>query len=194
MPKTETLKDGTVIAIRELLPQDVEALMKFYLDLPYEDRKYLRWDVTNRKTVEQRLKLMEFGYHHRLIALLGDEIIAHGVLELPFEEWRRHQGELRLIVARPFQRKGLGMIMMRELYCLSLRKNVETVVVWMMKPQEAAINHARKMGFHGQTVLQSYVRDQDGEMQDLIILKGQIKDLLKEIEKFFGTIDWQSCL
>jgi GNAT superfamily N-acetyltransferase len=193
MPKTETLSDGTQIVIRELLPQDIDSLMKFFCGLPFEDRRYLRIDVTNRKRVEQRLKLMEFGYHHRLIALHGDEIIAESALELSFEEWRRHQAELRLIVARPFQRKGLGMIMMRELYCLSLRKNVETVVVWLMKPQEAAYNHACKMGFHDRTVLPSYVRDQNGEMQDLVIMKGQIKDLLKEIEKFFGEINWQDC-
>ena len=79
MPKTETLSDGTQIVIRELLPQDIDSLMKFFCGLPPEDRRYLRIDVTNRKTVEQRLKLMEFGYHHRLIALHGDEINAEKI-------------------------------------------------------------------------------------------------------------------
>ncbi|MDP2915675.1 MAG: GNAT family N-acetyltransferase [Candidatus Aminicenantes bacterium] len=193
MPKTEILKDGAEITIRPLTQGDLDLLAKFFLDLPPEDRKYLRIDVTNRKTVEQRLRLMDFGYHHRLVAIHGGEIIAEAALELPFEDWRQHQGEIRVIVSRPFQRRGLGMIMMREIYCLALRKDVDTVVSWMMKPQEAALAHARKMGFHDQSVLPSYVRDQDGEMQDLIILKAKIKDLLKEIEKFFGTIDWQAC-
>jgi len=193
MPKTEILKDGAEITIRPLTQGDLDLLAKFFLDLPPEDRKYLRIDVTNRKTVEQRLRLMDFGYHHRLVAIHGGEIIAEAALELPFEDWRQHQGEIRVIVSRPFQHRGLGMIMMREIYCLALRKDVDTVVIWMMKPQEAALTHARKMGFHDQSVLPSYVRDQDGEMQDLIILKAKIKDLLKEIEKFFGTIDWQAC-
>lgn len=193
MPKTEILKDGTEIVIRELVPQDLEALMKFYLELHADDRRYLRVDVTNRKTVEQRLKLMEFGYHHRLIALHGNDIIADAALELPFEDWRKHQGEIRVIIAGPFQRKGLGMILMRELYCLALRKDVDTVSVWLMKPQEAACNLALKMGFHDQTVLPSYVRDQDGEMQDLVIMKGNIKALIKEIERFYGEIDWKNC-
>ena len=193
MPKTEKLTDGAEVTIRPLVQNDLDLLAKFFLDLPFEDRKYLRIDVTNRKTVEQRLRLMEFGYHHRLVALHGGEIVAEAALELPFEEWRRHQGEIRVIVARPFQRRGLGMIMMREIYCLALRREVDTVVVWMMKPQDAAIAHARKMGFHDQSVLPSYVKDQSGEMQDLIILKAKIKDLLKEIEAYFGPIDWQAC-
>jgi GNAT superfamily N-acetyltransferase len=182
MTKSAALRDGTPIVVRIITATDLEPLLKFYRELPYEDRKYLRIDVTNPKTVEQRLKLVQFGYHHRLAAFLGEEMIGEGALELPFEEWRRNQGELRLIVAAPFQRKGLGTILMRELYDLAKEKEVETVAIWMMKPQVAAQSLALKMGFHDQTVLPSYVRDQDGNMQDLVIMKGQIKDLLAAIE------------
>lgn len=194
MPKTEKLQDGTEILLRELVPGDFEDLIAFYLKLAEEDRLYLRIDVTNRKTVQQRLNLMDFGYHHRLIAIHNNEIMAEGALELPFEDWRRHQGELRLVVAKAFQRRGLGMIMMKELYCLSLRHSVETVVIWMMKPQTAALSLGRKVGFRDECVLPSFVRDQKGEMHDLIILKGKTETLLKEIEGFFGPIDWQKCL
>ncbi len=193
MLKREVLKDGAEITIRDMDPkQDFEALMNFYATLPPEDRRYLRIDVTNRKTMEQRIKLMDFGYHFRILAEAGGEIIGKGVLELPFEEWRRHQGELRVIIAPAFQRRGVGMILMRELYRLALRKNVETVTVWMMKPQEAALNLARKMGFHDQSILPDYVKDQTGQMQDLYILKAKITDLTKEIEQKFGPIDWSA--
>jgi L-amino acid N-acyltransferase YncA len=193
MLKHELLKDGVDLLIRDMDPkQDFEALMKFYNDLPVEDRRYLRIDVTNRKTMEQRIKLMDFGYHFRVLALSGDEIVGKGVLELPFEEWRRHQGELRVIIARPFQHRGLGMLLMRELYKLALRKNVETVTVWVMKPQAAALNLARKMGFHDQSILPDYVKDQTGEMQDLYILKAKIADLTNEIDRIFGATDWSA--
>ena len=101
MPKTETLKDGTSHYQRTVQPRTSIALMNSSRGLSAEDRKYLRIDVTNRKTVEQRLKLMEFGYHLRLVAFHGDEIVGEAALELPFEEWRRHQGEIRVIVGRP---------------------------------------------------------------------------------------------
>ena len=193
MNKHEFLTDGTELIIRDMDPHaDFEALMTFYGSLPAEDRRYLRIDVTNRKTMEQRIKLMDFGYHFRILALSGEEIVGKGVLELPFEEWRRHQGELRVIVARPFQRRGVGMLLMRDLYRLAIRKNVDTVTVWMMKPQEAALNLARKMGFRDQSILPDYVKDQAGEMQDLHIFKSKIPDLLREIEAKFGPIDWSS--
>jgi L-amino acid N-acyltransferase YncA len=194
MPKTEILHDGTPILIREYVHADFEALMKFFGDLSLEDRRYLRVDVTNRKTMEQRIRLLDFGYHFRFVAMAEGEFVAEATLELPFEEWRRNQGEIRVVVGTPFQRRGLGMVLMKEMYCLALRKNVDTVVVWMMRPQVAAQNLCRKMGFRDVAVLPDYVKDQSGQMQDLVIMKGQIKNLMKEIEPYFGPIDWQTCI
>ena len=194
MSKSIKLPDATELTIRDISKNDIDALMNFFCGLSAEDRRYLRIDVTNRKTVEQRLNLMAFGYHFRIGAFLGDALVAEGALELPFEEWRRNQGEIRVLVSGPFQRRGVGMLLMKELYCLSLRQQVDTVVIWMMKPQVGAQSLARKMGFHDVSILPDYVRDQDGIMQDLIIMKGGVKVLMKEIEKFYGEIDWEACL
>ena len=194
MSKSIKLPDATELTIRDLSKHDIDVLMNFYCGLSAEDRRYLRIDVTTRKTVEQRLNLMDFGYHFRIGAFQGDVLVAEGVLELPFEEWRRNQGEIRVLVSGPFQRRGAGMLLIKEMYCLSLRQKVDTVVIWMMKPQVGAQSLARKMGFHDVSILPDYVRDQDGVMQDLIIMKGSVKVLMKEIEKFYGEVDWQSCL
>lgn len=194
MSKSIRLPDATELTIRDISKKDTDALMHFFCSLSPEDRRYLRIDVTNRKTVEQRLNLMDFGYHFRIGAFLGDTLVAEGSLELPFEEWRRNQGEIRVLVSGPFQRRGAGMLLIKELYCLSLRQKVDTVVIWTMKPQVGAQNLARKMGFHDVSILPDYVRDQDGVMQDLVIMKGSVKALMKEIEKFYGEIDWQACL
>lgn len=194
MSKIIKLPDATELTIRDLSKSDIDVLMDFYCGLCADDRRYLRIDVTNRKTVEQRLNLMDFGYHFRIGAFQGDALIAEGVLELPFEEWRRNQGEIRVLISAPFQRRGTGMLLIKELYCLALRQKVDTVVIWMMKPQVGAQSLARKMGFHDVSVLPDYVRDQDGVMQDLIIMKGGVKALMKEIEKFYGECDWQACL
>lgn len=193
MEKSEALKDGTKVVIRELTINDLDRLMKFYTALPEEDRKYLRVDVTNKSIVEQRIRLIETGNVLRLIGLHNDEIIADGALELFGEEWRKHQGELRVIVAHAFQRKGLGMIMMRELYFLALQKNVEIVLVQMMRPQVAARNICRKLGFREELLIPDYVRDIRGEIQDLIIMTCNIKDLWKELDHFYSDSDWQRC-
>ena len=167
--KRETLKDGTKVLIRDLHNEDLDKLMKFYRSLPDEDRVYLKVDVTKRKVVEQRMKLIETGTIFRIIALHGDEIIGDGMFEISKEEWRKHQGELRVIVARPFQRMGLGMIMMRELHSQAMKKDVDKIVV------------------------PNYVWDQADKPQDLVIMTCKPKDLWRELEHSYSESDWRRC-
>ena len=191
MDKIETLKDGTKVSIRNLTLNDLDNLMKFYCVLPEEDRKYLRVDVTDRKLVEQRIRLIESGNIFRIIALHGDEIIADGALELFADEWRKHQGELRVIVARTFQHKGLGMIIMRELYFLAVQKKVEMLIVRMMRPQTAARNICRRLGFREELLIPDYLHDLTGATQDMIVMTCDMKEFWKELEHFYMDSDWQ---
>jgi L-amino acid N-acyltransferase YncA len=193
MEKTETLKDGTKVTIRNLTVEDLDRLMSFYQSLPEEDMKYLRVDVTNRNIVKQRIEFAEAGNIFRIIALKGDTIIADGALELTTEEWRRHQGELRVIVAEEFRRKGVGMIIMREVYFLAIEKKVEKVVAKMMKPQVAARTICKTLGFHEELVIPDYVKDQTGKSQDLVIMTCDIQELWKELDHFYMDSDWERC-
>ncbi len=191
--KRETLKDGGKVLIRDLHYEDLDKLMIFYRSLPVEDRVYLKVDVTKRKVVEQRMKLIEEGTVFRIVALHDDEIIGDGMFEIPKEEWRKHQGELRVIVARPFQRKGLGMLMFRELHSLAMKKDIDKIVVKMMKPQKGAINICKKLGFHKETVIPNYIWDQADKPQDLVIMTCKPKDLWNELELSYSDSDWQRC-
>jgi len=193
MEKTETLKDGTKVTIRNLTVEDLDRLMSFYQSLPEEDLKYLRVDVTNRNIVKQRIEAAESANIFRIIALKGESIIADGALELTTEEWRRHQGELRVIVAEEFRHKGVGMIIMRELYFLAIEKKVEKVVAKMMKPQVGARTICKKLGFHEELVIPDYVKDQTGKSQDLVIMTCNIQELWKELDQFYMDSDWERC-
>ncbi len=191
--KRETLKDGTRVLIRDLHKEDLDKLMKFYRSLPPDDRVYLKVDVTKRKVVEDRMKLIEEGTIFRIIALHDDEIVGDGMFEISKEVWRKHQGELRVIVARPFQRKGLGMLMFRELHSLALKKDIDKIVVKMMRPQKGAINICKKLGFHKETIIPNYVWDQEDKPQDLVIMSCKPKDLWRELEHFYSDSDWRRC-
>ncbi len=191
--KTEILKDGTKVVVRNLYPEDLDELMKFYRALPDEDRIYLKVDVTSRKVVKQRIDLIETGRVFRIVAAHGDEIVADGALELSIGEWGKNQAEPRVIVARDFQRKGLGMIMMRELYFIAIKNDVEKIVGKIMRPQIAAQKICSKLGFRKEAVMRDYVRDQAGTPQDFVIMTCDINDLWAELEYFYTDSDWQRC-
>jgi L-amino acid N-acyltransferase YncA len=193
MEKIEALKDGKKITIRALTSKDLDRLMAFYRSLPPEDRRYLRVDVTDRKVIAERLRLIDEGQVFRIIALYKDKIIADGALELSGEEWRRHQGEVRLIVARPFRRKGLGMVMIRELYFLAAARNVATIVAKMMRPQKGAQTIFHRLGFREEALLPDYVKDLKGRTQDLLIMICNLGDMGTELDHFYSDSDWERC-
>ncbi len=193
MKKKETLKDSTKIEIKNLTRDDLDKLMEFYRSLPELDRKYLRVNVMDKHVVEQRIKLIRTGHFTRIVALKDSQIIGEGSLELPQEEWRKHQGELRVIVSREHRRKGLGMILMRELYFIAAGKNVKKIVVKFMRPQTAPRKILRKLDFHEEIIIPDYVRDRAGKTQDMVIMTCDMKDLWKELEFFYSNSDWQRC-
>ena len=191
MKKVMTLKDGTEVIIRPLKNDDLEKSFTFFQELPEEDRAYLRVDVTKHDVVKQRIQAMKRGKVKRLVALYGDEIVADGSLELEGHGWKEHIGELRLIVARSFQRKGLGTLMARELYTLATSEKIEEIVVKMLQPQVAARGIFKKLGFSEDVTLREYVKDISGTKQDLIVMRCDLKSLWREMEDYLAETDWQ---
>jgi L-amino acid N-acyltransferase YncA len=191
MEKKERLKDGTHVLIRHMRDDDVEGSLKFFQDLPEEDRRYLRSDVTNRAVVEQRVRDISSGRVERLVAVVGDEIVGDGALELTGPGWTEHVGELRLIIAHPYQRMGLGMLMARELYYLVLERKLEKVVVRMLRPQARARKIFKKLGFREERLWPEFAKDMKGEKQDMIMMSCNIEEMFEELEQFFTMSDWQ---
>ncbi len=191
MKKNVKLKDGTEIVLRQLKKKDGKRLTAFFKSLPKEDRIYLRVDVTEKETIKQIIKSSKLGECKRIIALINDEIAATGLLELEKRKWKKHFGEIRLLVSKSYRRKGLGMLVARELYLFAISEKVEEIIVKMMKPQVAAIDIFSRIGFKQEAVLPDYVKDLDGTKQDLIIMRCDVNEMWKELEDYLEDSDWQ---
>jgi L-amino acid N-acyltransferase YncA len=189
--KKVQLRDASEVLVRDMTVEDLEGSLAFFAALPEDDRAYLRRDVTDREIVEERIREIGSGSVRRLIAVIDGRIVADGTLELAGQEWKRHVGELRLIVARPYRRKGLGILMARELYRLAASAKVEEIIVKMMRPQKAARAIFEKLGFRREVVMPDYVKDLGGKKQDLILMRCDLEALWTEMEDFLATGDWQ---
>lgn len=191
MKKTVKLKDGTKVLIKPLKIEDLNQSVRFFRALPEQDREYLRVDVTKREIVKKRILSIKPGKIVRLIAVLDKDIVADGALEFEFGTWKRHEAELRLIVAHPFQRKGLGTLMARELFAIAMHKKVEEIVVKFMKPQVGARKIMERMGFHQDAVLPNYVQDIKGIKHDLVIMRCDLNSLWQKLEDHITDSDWR---
>ncbi len=191
MKKKAKLKDGSEVLIRELRKDDIDRSLAFFRALPKEDRAYLRVDVTKREVVERRINAMESGKVSRLVAIVDGEIVADGSLERENQDWEKHIAELRLIVAHPFQRRGLGLLMARELFALGASQKVEEILVRIMGPQVGALSIFERLGFHQDAILHDYVKDIDGAKQDLILMRCDLESLWRKLGDFMADFDWQ---
>lgn len=191
MRKTVRLKDETEVLIREISREDLDKSLSFFASLPADDREYLRRDVTKREVVERRISEGEAGAVVRLVAVAVGQIVADGTLEFSSEGWKEHVGELRLIVGRPHQRKGLGTLMARELYLLAASAKVEEIIVKIMRPQKSALSIFRRLGFREEASLHDYVQDQAGRRQDLILMRCDLEALWQEMEDSLASSDWE---
>ncbi len=189
--KTVTLKDGSDVTIRNMRPQDVDLSFSFFCDLPEEDRRYLRVDVTRRDLVEWRTTDVDSGRVDRLVAVADGAIVADGSLELQGHGWGDCIGEIRLMVARPYQHLGLGTLLARELYYLGMQHKLDRIVVRVMRPQSRAHRIMKRLGFREEFLIPEHVRDQDGTWQDLIIMRCNLDELWNEMESLVEASDWR---
>ncbi len=189
--KTMTLKDGKAVTIRRMRPDDVERSYAFFCALPPQDRVYLRTDVTRRDLVERRTIELDGQRTERVVVVHNDEIVADGTLEIQGHGWGDNVAEIRLIVARSWQRVGLGTVMARELFHLASRRRVDRVVARLMRPQVGAHRILRRLGFNEEFLIPEHVRDQDGTWQDLIIMRCSLEELWRDIEYELTTGDFQ---
>ena len=187
--KQLVLKDGTKIIVRTMKYDDIELSLDFFESLKEKERRFLRMDVTRKENVKKRIEQIKSGQVRRIVATCKDKIIADGALELSHHGWEEHIGEIRIIVADDFQKKGLGMIIARELYHFAASEKLEEIVVRMMRTQIGAKKIFRKLGFHEEIILPDHVKDLKGKSHDLIIMRCNLKELWKEMETFFQISD-----
>lgn len=186
MEKQCKLQDGSEVIIRSAKESDADKSFAFFQSLNADERAYLRVDVSDRRVVEQRLGNRGLRDAKRLVAVIDDEIVADGAIELNSAGWESHIAELRLLVADTVQQKGLGMLMAEELYLLAAKEKVEEIIVKLMAPQTEAKKIFTRLGFHEAAVLKNYVKDVRGMKQDLLIMRCNLDALWKELESYFN--------
>jgi RimJ/RimL family protein N-acetyltransferase len=188
--KLEALKNGTAVVLREPTMEDVEPLHRFFLSLPPEDKRYLRDDVTQREVIERRIRQAERGEVRRLMALVGDEVVAVGALEFSGERWQRHLAEIRVVVAHDYRSQRLGAMLIGELFGDAQRQEVEKVVVRMAAEQTAARKICDRLGFHVDAVLPGHIKDTEGKLHAQVVMSCTLDELWRELSDFNRADDW----
>jgi RimJ/RimL family protein N-acetyltransferase len=183
-PKEISLKSGQNLTLRLLEEEDIDSLVQFFKALPEEDRMYLRSDVTIRENIVRRFGSLNFDKVYPVIALDRDRIVAIGSLWRAEYGWMRNLGEIRVVVAKDFQRKGLCTILTREIFFHALTTDLYKIQAEVMEDQVGALNAFERLGFKKETVLRKHVTDINGKRVNLVIMSLDIQEMWYLMEDF----------
>jgi ribosomal protein S18 acetylase RimI-like enzyme len=152
--------------IRRLEPGHETALGRFLARIPDGDRTFFKADVDDPEVIAAWLRGRRAAC---ALALEGEDVVGY-VGVFPLTGWSSHVGEVRVVVDPERRGRRIGRALaqhaVREAPALGLTK----LVVEVVADQEAAIGMFRALGFQPEALLADQVRDQHGDVRDLMIL------------------------
>ena len=188
-PREVGLRDGTRVVLRPMQEDDLDRSQVFFLRLPEADRLHLRMDLTERENVRIRMEATDAMEHWRLVALRGDEIVGDATLHRPRYGWMRHTGEIRCIVAREFQGRGLGGLLLNELFQEATRRGVERLYAEVTPAETAAIRILERLGFRQELTLHDRRKSPDGALHEVIVMTTHIEQLWNRLADLMQAMD-----
>jgi L-amino acid N-acyltransferase YncA len=174
-PKTITIDGDKELTVRPLRKEDERQLHHFFMGLPAEEVARFEEDVTNPEVVERWIYDLDYDDILPLVAMDDGRVVANAALQLNEMGWTRHKGQIRATVAPAYREKGLSMVLIQEMISIGIKLGLEQITAELSPQLDEAYFMCEKMGFKEAAVLKDFIKDKEGNYEDLVIM---IKDLL----------------
>lgn len=168
-PKTIDL-NGEDVVLRLIRPEDAAALHHFFVGLPVSDLLFMQRDVTDSREIDAWLAEIQRGGAVTLLAESDGMLLGETTLHFSRVPWTRHVATVR-VTTDPSQRgRGLGRLLLEEIFHLAARQGIEKIVAEMTVEQVPAIKLFEQLGFREEGRYQGYIKDRRGIRHDLVIM------------------------
>lgn len=156
--------------IRQLEQRDREGIERFLERIPEGDRTFFKENVDDPGV---RAAWMRTGAA-RAVAVDDDRVLGYMAV-VPLQGWSSHVGEVRVIVDPEARGRGIGKALTRQAVLEALNLGLTKMVVEVVADQEPTIAMFRSLGFDPEALLADHVRDQAGDLRDLMILAHSVE-------------------
>ena len=170
-PKTIKLKDGKKATLRLLQSTDEKDFHKLFLDIPEQERMFIKHRVQDIKVIRDWCRNIDVGRNLPLVALIDKRIVGVATLHQRLGGWKRHIGRVSVLVHPKFRGRGLARAIVNETLDISRRAGLERVEAAFIGEQEAALKMFALLGFNQLVRLEDYVKDMTAITHDYV-LKG----------------------
>ena len=157
--------------IRQVQTSDEAAVERFLGRIPESDRSFFKEDVTDPDVVAFWTRRGGIT----AVAVENGEVVGYGAV-IPLQGWSSHVGEVRVIIDPDHRRHGVGRSLAQRAVLSALELGLTKLVVEVIADQEPTIAMFRSLGFDPEALLEDQVRDQSGELHDLMILAHSVEE------------------
>lgn len=168
-PWTTTIKDQKV-TFRLQERKDIEDSVRFAKELPEDDLLFLTFDITDPKAVERRIEAIENNQAVTVLAEVNGRFVGYASLTYNQLLWTRHLGEIRLMVSASQRGRGLGKLLVNEVFLLAQELGLQKLIARMAVEQQGAVQVFEHLGFKAEALLADHVIDRKGQTHDLILM------------------------
>lgn len=181
-PRQVILRNRMKIKLRIVAREDEFRLLQFFRSIPEAERNFLRYDITEAEALGGWFGGPNWNDVFALVAEVNGQIVGVGVLQGYRPLWARHVGEFWMMVAREVRGLGLGRLLANEMFALAAELGMEKLTAEVRADQINAIKIFGQLGYLHEGVLTNFIKDQDGQMHDLVILACDIQEYFRKFE------------
>ena len=118
---------------------------------------------------------LEAGLSTSLVAYDEEGMIGYATVHRNPAPWTRRVGEIRVNVGQEYRARGVGRILISEIFDVAREIGIKKLMANMTPDQHGAQAAFRRLGFVPEAVLADYVEDRNGTSRDLVIMSHDIE-------------------
>ena len=168
--KEGVLKDGSRVVLHPMVKEDRDKILDFFQRLDEKDILFLRSDVRDPKVIDHWVNNIDYSKVFPLLAEVQGRIVGDATLHMRKLGWKRHLGNVRVVVAKDYQGKGLGSLLINELVELAGEFGLEKLVAEIHLQAQGAMAAFKRAGFSVKAVFEDLVKDPTGRNSDLVVM------------------------
>lgn len=189
-PRHVELRSGRAVALRPMQRADEVELVRFFTDLPASFTEHRRDDIKDPRVVRSMVRNADTTRTWTLLAFRDDgSIIGVATLHSPFRGWRRHVGEVRVVVSPKYIRQGLATALVRELVHAAGDRGLLKLEALVLAHQKSVVRSLENLGFRQEAELRDHAIDGEDKLHDLVVMCHHVEALWKEMEDLILDLD-----
>jgi RimJ/RimL family protein N-acetyltransferase len=189
-PRKVRLRSGQEVTLRPPTRDDEQALHAFFNALLDEDRMFLKDDVTDRAVIRRWLESPDPDRIFPLLAVSEGRVVADATLHRNAHAWSRHVGEIRMVIARDWQRQGLAAVLTHELVAAASERGIDIIEARVLEGQHGAQVAMERLGFEVDVVLRNRATDRTGRRRSVVIMTRDVAELWRRMADMMQDLEF----